>query len=54
MVNGDLVIFNRQPSLHKMSMMVSRPAHLRQRPPPIGCPTRPTLPYSCLAQPVLA
>ena len=23
MVNGDVVIFNRQPSLHKMSMMVS-------------------------------
>lgn len=22
MVNGDVVIFNRQPSLHKMSMMV--------------------------------
>ena len=24
MVNGDVVIFNRQPSLHKMSMMVRR------------------------------
>ncbi len=22
MINGDVVIFNRQPSLHKMSMMV--------------------------------
>lgn len=24
MINGDVVIFNRQPSLHKMSMMVSQ------------------------------
>ena len=26
--NGDLVLFNRQPSLHKMSMMVSSEQHL--------------------------
>lgn len=27
LVNGDYVLFNRQPSLHKMSMMVGPPLH---------------------------
>ena len=45
-VYNDIVLFNRQPSLHKMSMMQHRVVPLPYNRPPITIPCVVTLPYN--------
>ena len=49
MVNGDVVIFNRQPSLHKMSMMVRPTLHPGRRRRLPACQLLRCVPSRCSA-----